>query len=214
MAGITREQMLVRVRAAMGDRPREAPHVEFEAARIASPQDMLERFTREAEFAGITVHEASDVAAVAETVGRIVHLAGVKHILLDPAPFPARQEVDTALRSNQSVRVASEPIDDDALFDAEVGIAGARCAIAETGSVVLPGHAQSRRMVSVAPPIHIVIVEAGVLVPDLLDWAAMERSDLRYEVLITGPSKTADIELNLVTGVHGPGTVHVILLRP
>jgi L-lactate dehydrogenase complex protein LldG len=78
-----------------------------------------------------------------------------------------------------------------------------------------PGH---ERMASLVPPAHVAIVEASQIVPDLLDaFAELEKrgvDNLPSNItLITGPSKTGDIELQLTTGVHGPGHWHVVVIR-
>jgi L-lactate dehydrogenase complex protein LldG len=70
---------------------------------------------------------------------------------------------------------------------------------------------------SLLPPVHIAIAERKQLVPDLFDLfpsSNMEQSPTLPSCItfITGPSKTGDIELRLVTGVHGPGEIHVILI--
>jgi L-lactate utilization protein LutC len=67
------------------------------------------------------------------------------------------------------------------------------------------------------PPIHLAVVDATCVLPDLLDLPARlaEHSAAgvlpRNVALVTGPSKTGDIELKLTTGVHGPGEVHVLI---
>jgi L-lactate dehydrogenase complex protein LldG len=62
-------------------------------------------------------------------------------------------------------------------------------------------------------PIHIAVVRADQIVADSLDWFAEDRTDgAASEVLISAPSKTADIELTLVMGVHGPKEEHVIVI--
>jgi L-lactate dehydrogenase complex protein LldG len=67
------------------------------------------------------------------------------------------------------------------------------------------------------PPVHIALAERSQLVPDLFDLFETDLLSRRVMMpscvtLITGPSKTGDIELRLVTGVHGPGEIHVILV--
>ena len=73
------------------------------------------------------------------------------------------------------------------------------------------------RVASLLPPVHVAIVERQQIVPDVIDAVAhlsrLETDQLPSNaVLITGPSKTGDIELQLTTGVHGPGQWHVIVI--
>jgi L-lactate dehydrogenase complex protein LldG len=73
-------------------------------------------------------------------------------------------------------------------------------------------------LASLLPPVHIAIVERAQIVPDLFDLFAILEQQIPTGLptnvaLITGPSKTGDIELTLITGVHGPGKWHVIIVR-
>ncbi len=88
-------------------------------------------------------------------------------------------------------------------------------AVAETGTVVCTSGPQSARGSSLLPPIHIALVSEAQLVADLFDlFPRLAAGELPANVnLITGPSKTADIEGVLVTGMHGPGAVHLVLVR-
>ncbi|RPI75374.1 MAG: lactate utilization protein C, partial [Planctomycetaceae bacterium] len=71
---------------------------------------------------------------------------------------------------------------------------------------------------SLLPPRYLAIVEPSQIVPDLFDlFERLEqiKTDLPSNiVLVTGPSKTGDIELKLTTGVHGPGNVHLLVVEP
>ena len=101
---------------------------------------------------------------------------------------------------------------------ADIGITGVDYAIAETGSCVLLPRKGVSRVVSLLPPVHIAVVESGQVLPSLDELFTLRRQDFltgdlgSYMNLISGPSRSADIEYQLVTGVHGPGEVHMILL--
>ena len=89
--------------------------------------------------------------------------------------------------------------------------------MAETGTLALSSSKERERVASLLPPVHVAIVDRSQILPDLFDlFEAIEREyagDLPSNlVLITGPSKTGDLELKLTTGVHGPGHWHVIVL--
>lgn len=103
--------------------------------------------------------------------------------------------------------------DDTYVFDC--GVTDAYAAVAETGSIVIKSSPNHGRVLSLTPPIHVAILEPKVFLPDLVDlFQQVQRDGCGSGVtLITGPSKTSDIEGQLVTGVHGPGKVHVFVLQ-
>ena len=113
-------------------------------------------------------------------------------------------------------------IDDQELrervIEADIGITGVEYAVAETGTCVISSDSQTGRLVGLAPPVHVVLVRRGQVVESLDDLFAIRRLQFAegsmpvYTNLISGPSRTADIEYTLVTGVHGPGDVHMLLL--
>jgi L-lactate utilization protein LutC len=101
---------------------------------------------------------------------------------------------------------------------ADVGITSADFAIAETGTLAMFARPGQQRLASLAPPCHVAVVERRQILPDLFDlFAALDEAGhdkLPSNVtLITGPSKTGDIELQLTTGVHGPGDWRVIVVN-
>jgi len=102
---------------------------------------------------------------------------------------------------------------------AEVGITGADYALADTGTLVLRSVSGQDRGSSLLPPLHITLLESSRILPGSDELLSIIAEDTKHEgfmksciTLITGPSKTADIELTLVRGVHGPGELFVILL--
>jgi iron-sulfur cluster protein len=118
------------------------------------------------------------------------------------------------------VKVARERLR-QAFIDADIGISGANIAIAESGTLVLVSNEGNGRLVTTLPPVHVAIVGIEKIVPTLEDATAILRVLSRsatgqkltsYVSYITGPSRTADIELTLATGVHGPEEVHIVLL--
>jgi L-lactate dehydrogenase complex protein LldG len=97
----------------------------------------------------------------------------------------------------------------------EVGLTSADFLIARTGSIVVNSLSSGGRRLSVLPPIHIVLAETKQIVPSLDD---IIRSDYvskhwSYATIISGPSRTSDIEKQLVLGAHGPKRVIVILIE-
>lgn len=106
--------------------------------------------------------------------------------------------------------------DRDTLFTVDAGLTPSWGGIAETGSVILwPGPSEPR-MLSLVPPCHIVLLRTSRLYPSL--WHAMTEEGWARQmptnlVLVTGPSKTSDIEQTLVFGVHGPKDLLILLVH-
>lgn len=105
---------------------------------------------------------------------------------------------------------------------APLGISGVSAVIAEHGSIVLAEDQGHLRAVSNLPPVHVAVVSPRQIVPTLDDavrflrYQAIERygKDIQtYLSVISGPSRTADIEFKMVNGVHGPGELYVLFLQ-
>ncbi|HNB50450.1 MAG TPA: lactate utilization protein [Anaerolineales bacterium] len=96
---------------------------------------------------------------------------------------------------------------------ADVGITSADAFLAETGSLVISSGPGKSRMVSLLPPVHVAIVPMNRLTMDIFTWKeAHSRQFPANTVLISGPSKTADIEQTMSVGVHGPKKLIVVLV--
>lgn len=101
------------------------------------------------------------------------------------------------------------------LAEIAVGLTGAHAAIADSGSIVLASGPGRGRLASLLTPLHIAILRRDTIVRTLEDFFEQrpEVATLGSNcVIITGPSRTADIEMTLSRGVHGPGEIHVIIV--
>ncbi|WP_427307641.1 LutC/YkgG family protein [Cupriavidus sp. H39] len=176
--------------------------------RVAAMQAALEGLHAEVWCAGATAWPALIATALAE--------AGVKRLLLDPAS-PAGATLAAALPAGIAAIGYDRPLEawKAELFDTvDAGFTVARSGIAATGTLVLAPDAGSPRTVSLVPPLHVALVRASTLHDDLHMAARIERwadgmpTNL---VLISGPSKTSDIQQTLAYGAHGPRRLWVVI---
>lgn len=213
MPGESQEQFMARVRDALADRgePVDLPD-DLEIARvIGADQDIVEVFLARVNETGMHAHRVADEAGLLEKIAELVGSLEVKTAVVPEEPIPARDQIVARLEERGVTLLNLD--DPDASFEADLGITGAASAVAETASISVLSGDGHRRLASLAVPSHIAVVRTEQIMPDLLDWGAAAPVDMpANEVLISGPSKTADIEMTLVQGVHGPGKVHVIVL--
>lgn len=165
-----------------------------------------------------------------DAVGYAVELAknhSVSQAARSDQPVFAELPLDSALQSAgiECVTAAQDEASSrdrvrSQIIDSGLGITGADYGIAETGSVVVLPRKGLSRLVSLVPPVHLAIVRTEDLVESLDDVFLLRRLEYyrngeemgSYLNFITGPSRTADIEMKLVVGVHGPKEVHLVLL--
>jgi L-lactate dehydrogenase complex protein LldG len=141
---------------------------------------------------------------------------GLRRVLLGTGDlagrFAARAAPDLDLRRYAR---AIEP-DKAALFhDVDVAITGARAGLAESGSLVLWPDVHEPRLMSLVPPVHVAVLDAACLYENFADMLAREDwtgGMPTNALLISGPSKTADIEQTLAYGIHGPSQLIVLLV--
>jgi L-lactate dehydrogenase complex protein LldG len=146
-------------------------------------------------------------------------LTVVRELLARYAPFSiARSDAPTvtALCEHETLRQhgwLSPAASKSELFAADLGITAAQWAIAETGTLVLDMQQERHRFASLLPPVHIALLPHARLLANLGEALKTLPRPLPPTVtFVTGPSRTADIELQLVVGVHGPRELHVIVI--
>lgn len=99
----------------------------------------------------------------------------------------------------------------DSAAKAKVGITQIEAIIADTGTLVVPSRVPGDRIATLIPPVHIALIFGAVIYGTLADYLESADRKLTHQ-FITGPSRTADIEKQLVVGIHGP--VRLIVLGP
>jgi L-lactate dehydrogenase complex protein LldG len=103
-----------------------------------------------------------------------------------------------------------------ACASAGVGITSADYVLADTGTLVMLSSAEEARVISLLPPAHLAIVSSRRILSgldELLTLLPNPAAQTSSMVLITGPSRTADIEQILVRGVHGPGEIYAVIVE-
>ncbi|MBD7979690.1 LutC/YkgG family protein [Oerskovia merdavium] len=157
------------------------------------------------------VHRAATTADLARTVGEL--LADARSVVVPPALPAAWTSALTAGTavvhdSRDDRRTAAELDQVDAVLTAS------RLAVADTGTIVLDGaDDQGRRAITLVPDLHVCVVRTEHVVHTLPEAVTiLAAHPTRPQTWISGPSATSDIELSRVEGVHGPRTLHVILL--
>lgn len=149
----------------------------------------------------------------------------IRRALLWKHPLLARLGLDSLFRDRQIETTRWDEVAQQTpearwpgVFAADLGITSVDWAVAETGTLALCSRPGQGRSASLLPPHYLAIVEPQQIAPDLFDLferLEREKHDLPSTIsLVTGPSKTGDIELKLTTGVHGPGDVTLLVVEP
>ncbi len=182
---------------------------------LDSARARLARFREVLEGVGGVVHVVGDEAGAAQALQAITREVGAREVALSDAPIVRELAASLDTGREQGVTCFEGWADRERLVDCDLGITAAQWGVAETGSLVLFSSSERHRLVSLVPPVHACVLEGGTILPalgDALDAARAEDPLPHLVTLITGPSRTADIELTLVVGVHGPKALHVVVI--
>lgn len=224
MTATTREHTLRAIRQALVERPPTQLPEPLPARPALSPGELVAQFIREAEAAGATVAAAENASAAREQISRWLQAAGARRVVCAPTPLAsglALAELSSPDCWLELLDAAGEAEKKRATcLAADAGISDADYGLADTGTLVLRGTPAQGRLVSLLPPVHIAVLSRARILPDLaacfraLDPALRDAEAQRTSLLtlITGPSRTADIEQTLTVGVHGPAALCILLV--
>ncbi len=210
---MAREQLLSEVRTALGRSAGQAieppPPVDLRIPEANLEQRISDFRHRLELLAGKTAcfrtrREAAEY--VAGVIGGRDAVASNSKFLAE-CGIPEQAGVQSGVRDPAALR--------DACSTVAVGITSADYALANTGTLVMIASPAEARLISLLPPVHIAVIPAACILTSLDELFTIVPDPATVTssmVLITGPSRTADIEQILVRGVHGPGEIHVVIV--
>jgi L-lactate dehydrogenase complex protein LldG len=220
---VARNAVLAKVRAALGktgDRAQAmaAAHAYVAAhehgPRPAMPADLVERFLRRATDMESTVERIATIAQLPKAVARYIDA-------LDLDPSLAEQKSHRGVCwpefagldwSDAGLAIEARP----AHGKDRLGITGAFCAVAETGTLVITSGSATPTASMLLPDTHVAVVRPDRIVAGMEEAFALIRAECgtmpRAVNFVSGPSRTGDIEQTIVVGAHGPFRVHIIVV--
>ena len=221
--GAAREAVLAKVRAALGktgDRTTAAAaarayiDAHAQGPRPAMPQDLVERFLRRATDMESTVERIATLAQLPQAVARYIDALDLDASLAEQKShrgvcWPEFADLDWPVAG---LAIEARP----ARGSDRLGITGAFCAIAETGTLVITSGAATPTASMLLPDTHVAVVRPERIVAGMEEALALVRAERgampRAVNLVSGPSRTGDIEQTIVVGAHGPFRVHIIVV--
>jgi L-lactate dehydrogenase complex protein LldG len=233
-----KEEILGNIRRALGREPDAAPSPAGPFASASSPshqlvseikkdceqrrQELLKQFESELIRVGARLHKAATAESAFHCIEKIASDRGAKTIIGSDAQLI--YDIDLPKRLEETrIQFLTETANSDFIRTAtvaDIGVSGVDYALADTGTLVLVAREGQARSISLLPPVHVAVMKPENLISGLNDLFPLLRAgkgdvagNLSSAItFITGPSRTADIELTLVVGVHGPQQLHVVLL--
>ena len=180
-------------------------------------QKNVDAFTQQLESAKAEVHhiESKDLG---KSLVSIISSGEFKSILTEDVENLNRLMVNVSKKTNTKIIKFDRVLENikDRVFDADASVSYAQYGIAETGTLVVTSSPTRARSLSLVTPAHICIIPEKVIFRNLsivLKKSRMNQNMPTNLVLISGPSRTADIEFNISLGIHGPKRLIVLILK-
>ncbi len=204
-----RDRILQRVRDALGER--NGASTPPRASVRPAPADLLANFRERLTAVAGEIVELDASRALVDAVDARLRAAAARTIAFGGGD--AMRQLAAALAQRGFVALAPDAPTED-VAQADAGITEAQWGVAETGTIALDDEAARGRRASLLPPLHLAVLDVARIEPTLdalLSRVAATGRLPHALTLVTGPSRTADIELQLVVGVHGPRELVVVL---
>jgi L-lactate dehydrogenase complex protein LldG len=207
-----REQILGDIRKALNRPAGQPPTLPTPTLRIPrwDRSFSADLFVQKFEALGGKAFRVRDTSAV---VPAVAELLTQKSAVASNSPFLRKCGITGLPHVHSGFTVRDEL--KQACAEADIGITSVDFALAATGSFVMLSSHNEARLISLLPPAHIAIFPRSLILAnldDLLSLLPRPADQTSSMVLITGPSRTADIEQILVRGVHGPGEVYAVIV--
>lgn len=217
----SRTAILERLRAGRGNQPLTPPASDFSVVRDRdwSSAEKLDRFETMITSVNGEVHRMAEGRWV-DHLWALMAAKGLTNLLVSPDTSLGSRAWNQQLQSGPRLLPYESPVDGwkSELFNTvDAALTGCRGAIAETGSLILWPTVQEPRLMSLVPPVHFVVLRAdqvySTFYQALAEQGWVDQGMPTNALLISGPSKTADIEQTLAYGVHGPRELVVLVLE-
>jgi L-lactate dehydrogenase complex protein LldG len=205
--------------------PRPSTYLNVTVQDDESPDALLERFSKElGALTGEVYPVTGDEEARAKVLEVLEQFEAKSILAWDFSNIPV-DGLEAAIRATGIEIIQPDTHDEmrmetlSAAAEAQVGLTGADAAAATTGTLIFTTAPGKGRIPTVLAPVFLAVITLDQLLPRLESWFAKQRAlglpmtDSANICFITGPSRTGDIEMQMVLGVHGPGKIRVIVKR-
>jgi L-lactate dehydrogenase complex protein LldG len=204
--------VLENIRRSLGRTPHSAPKLRPDILKPRLPESVdseVERFLSEVDKLSGKAQKLPP-SEIASSLRELIAEQKIRKATVWNTPHLDQLQITDHL-STLGVELVSPNGDKHTIAQCDLGVTEADYLLPETGTLVLRASAEKPRAVSLAPRVHLAIVRPEMLRADMHQVFA-EAKDHHYLVFITGPSRTADIELTVTLGVHGPKSLYVWML--
>jgi L-lactate dehydrogenase complex protein LldG len=207
-----RDEILSKVRCALGRQtgtpaPLPPASARLPAREAGEPEDEMNQLFAEIGKLGGTARRLPSSRTIPAALRELVEAEAVRKAMVWETPELRGLGIADSLRG-LGVEVVPPQADPKQLAECDLGVTGVDAALPETGTLLLRSSPSQPRLVSLLPRVHLALLSGAALRPDLSQAFAEVKTE-GYVVCITGPSRTADIELTVTVGVHGPKSLYV-----